>query len=324
MNPKFKTIFLITLLISCRFFVNAQTNETNEDDQEIIDEGHFDLVVEEAKGDYQTYPIGKYGVLFCYKSVEKNKSGLFDFNITKLDTSFVEHFKMSEGIPKDYEVIDFKNENQFAYFLLADDKNSRISPFFMDAYFHEYTLLKVNVVTKESTVFRGKTSRAFFLKEMILDKGIVTLVGKSGASEAKISVVAGFSFLLFFSPMLFYAPNYDPLIHSIDMNAKIGVLKEYNMKDYFRGDAGIIDIDYINGDFTALIKHKIKRKSTYSIRNLENNILKSDIPFEFPKGLEMYKSKINSLSENKKVIVGTYGKITGTKEEQEMVVKEFM
>lgn len=170
---------------------------------------------------------------------------------------------------------------------------SKKRPTFQNSYFFDYTIVKIDLNTNKLTTYNGTNNRALFLNEMKVVDGKVILIGRQGASERKINTVQTASIGLLFVPAIFYSPNYDPAIITIDMKSK-NVMKQVALNDYFRGDAGILATSYNekNGDFSAVIKHKVKKKSKYFLRNTEEGVLKSNINIDFPENMEMFRAKM--------------------------------
>jgi hypothetical protein len=317
-NKKMKKILLLAFAVQLSMLLNAQVLVPEKETIANSDAGHKEIEVEKSLDGYNSFPIGNKGVLLAYKSVEKKKSGFYDFNITNYDTAFNEVAKYNVLVPKEYSIIEYLTEKECGYFLLANDLlerklASKKRPTFQNSYFFDYTIVKIDLNTNKLTTYNGTNNRALFLNEMKVVDGKVILIGRQGASERKINTVQTASIGLLFVPAIFYSPNYDPAIITIDMKSK-NVMKQVALKDYFRGDAGILATSYNekNGDFSAVIKHKVKKKSKYFLRNTEEGVLKSNINIDFPENMEMFRAKME-VKDNKKVFVATYGEKWGGK-----------
>ncbi|MFA9214341.1 MAG: hypothetical protein ACEQSR_10925 [Candidatus Methylacidiphilales bacterium] len=313
-----KKILLLALATQLSILLNAQVLVPEQDTILNSDAGHKEIEVEKSLDGYNSFPIGNKGVLLTYKSAEKKKGGFYEFNITNFDTAFNEVAKYSVLVPKEYTIVEYLTEKECGYLLLANDLLNRNGaakkrPTFQHSYFFDYTIVKIDLNTNKLTTYNGTNNRALFLNEMKVVDGKVILLGKQGASERKINTVQTASIGLLFVPAIFYSPNYDPAIITIDMKSK-NVMNQFALNDYFRGDAGILaaGCNEKNGDFSAVMKHKVKKKSKYFLRNIEEGVVKNNINIDFPENLEMFRGKME-VKDNKKVFVGTYGEKWGGK-----------
>ncbi len=313
-----KKILLLAFAAQLSMLLNAQVLVPEKETIANADAGHIEIEVEKSLDGYNSFPIGNKGALLTYKSAEKKKGGFYDFNITNYDTAFNEVAKYSVQVPKEFTIVEYLNEKECGYILLAKDlldhpRPGKRKPIFQRSYFFDYTIIKIDLNTNKLTTYNGTNNRALFLTEMKVVDGKVILIGKKGASEKKINTVQTASVALLFVPAIFYSPNYDPAIITIDMKSK-NVMKQVALNDYFRGDAGVLAASYNekNGDFSAIIKHKVKKKSKYFLRNTEEGVLKSNINIDFPENMEMFRAKMEE-KDNKKVFVATYGEKWGGK-----------
>jgi hypothetical protein len=102
-----KKILLLAFAAQLSILLNAQVLVPEKETIANSDAGHKEIEVEKSLDGYNSFPIGNKGVLLTYKSVEKKKSGFYDFNITNYDTVFNEVAKYNVLVPKDYSIIEY-------------------------------------------------------------------------------------------------------------------------------------------------------------------------------------------------------------------------
>jgi hypothetical protein len=183
-----KKILLLAFAAQLSMLLNAQVLVPEKETIANADAGHIEIEVEKSLDGYNSFPIGNKGVLLTYKSAEKKKGGFYDFNITNYDTAFNEVAKYSVQVPKEFTIVEYLNEKECGYILLAKDlldhpRPGKRKPSFQRSYFFDYTIIKIDLNTNKLTTYNGTNNRALFLTEMKVVDGKVILIGKKGASE---------------------------------------------------------------------------------------------------------------------------------------------
>ncbi len=308
-------LFIAIFLTSLSVFSQKKKTDTQIETIEDAIKIHKELNLDDAEDGFKIIPADKQGMVIAYMPEAKSKNGLKDFVFKKYDVSFNEEFKTKIPVNKDYEIIDYELEGEYLYFILANDKNARQNMILLNPYFKDYLLVKLNLNTKEIKTSPGLMEKALHLKQMLVKNGVVTLVGRVGPTQGDLQTVACLSACLCYIPLIFYTPTYKPYIVSIDMKNKSSVKKEYMMENYGKGISEVVDVDQHDSldEISFTIKHKLKKVSSLTLRTIKAGKLSSDYKIKIPDNIEVYKGKLNHIDEENKIMVGTYGPITGMK-----------
>ncbi len=313
-----KKILLFNAILLTSLLVFSQKKKETEPKWEPIEDAikiHKEFDIDDTEFGFKVIPVEKQGVVLAYMPDAKETNGFKDFVFKKYDISFNEEFETNVTVNKDYKIIDYQLDNEDLYVLFANDKNARKIQILTTPYFKDYLIVKLNLVTKELKTTTGILEKALHLKQIIAKNGIVSLTGRVGPTAQELNLIGSLSMCLCYIPMLFYVPNYKPYVVTFNMKNKSIIKKEYLMENYGKGISELLDADQHDSldEIVFTVKHKLKKTSSLTIRSIKSGKLLPDYNIKTPDNIEVFKGKINYVNDENKILVGTYGEVTGKK-----------
>lgn len=211
------------LLVIC-LFISLLSNAQIRNNEKTSITALFELN-EDIEEPHTIIPLEEKGLIVAYMPEQKSIKGMSKYTFVKLDKNLNYEFTINTTIQKDCRLVDYAVEYDYVYILFSHGKG--------------YDIVKLNYLTNTIDIYNKLEQREIELRNLVVNKGIVSISGKVITNGKTYQLVCYLSAPLCFLPLLFYRLIYAPVVITVDMNTNSYINKELLLKTYINKNVEI-------------------------------------------------------------------------------------